>query len=165
VLLQNVVLTGTGLSATAADNVIMLGATRCQRVLVTRVSPTNASLATQVSCGVPADTVAGMRRVSLNVAGRGFAQGNLTVWLDTLAINSWTPGGHALSAAGMTTLTVTGKGFDPAHCNHNLVWVGGVRCYVLGCTKSAITVLYPGGSIYVLVNIKCLLLRLCVQVN
>lgn len=80
----------------------------------------------------------------MNVAGKGFAEGNLTVWLDTLAINSWAPGGRALSAAGTTMLTVNGKGFDPSHCNYNQVWIGGVRCYVLGCTKSTIAVLYPG---------------------
>lgn len=85
--------------------------------------------------------------MSLNVAGKGFAEGNLTVWLDTLAINSWTPGGRALSAAGMTTLTINGRGFDPSQCNNNLVWIGGVRCYVLGCTKSAITFIYPGDAV------------------
>lgn len=87
----------------------MLGATKCQRVLVTKLAPGNPATATQVSCGVPADAVAGMRRVSLNVAGKGFAQGNLTVWLDTLAISGWSPGSHPLSSAGMTTLTIAGN--------------------------------------------------------
>jgi hypothetical protein len=122
----------------------MLGSTKCQRVLVTKLAPGTPATATQVSCGVPADTVAGMMRVSLNVAGKGYAQGNLTVWLDTLAISSWSSGGRPLNSAGMTTLTIAGKGFDPAYCSRNVVWMGGVRCYVLGCTKAAITVLYPG---------------------
>lgn len=57
------VLTGTGMSATAAENTVMLGATPCQRLIVTKLSTTSPGTATQVSCGVPADTVAGMRKV------------------------------------------------------------------------------------------------------
>lgn len=82
--------------------------------------------------------------MSLNVAGKGFAQGNLTVFLDTLAVTSWSPAGRTISAAGMSTFTISGKGFDPAHCSRNWVWVNGVRCFVLGCTKSTITALFPG---------------------
>lgn len=82
--------------------------------------------------------------MSLNVAGKGYARGNLTVWLDTLAINTWAPGGRPLSAAGMTTLTIGGRGFDPANCNRNRVFISGVRCFVLGCSKSTISVLFPG---------------------
>lgn len=70
--------------------------------------------------------------------------GNLTVWLDTLAINTWAPGGRPLSAAGMTTLTIGGRGFDPANCNRNVVFISGVRCFVLGCSKSTISVLFLG---------------------
>jgi hypothetical protein len=62
-VLQSVVLTGTGMSATAAENTVMLGATPCQRLIVTKLSTTSPGTATQVSCGVPADTVAGMRKV------------------------------------------------------------------------------------------------------
>jgi len=63
--MQSVVLTGDGFSTTPADNVVTLGATRCMRVAVTRISPSDPTTATQISCGVPADTVAGMRKVSL----------------------------------------------------------------------------------------------------
>lgn len=145
-LVQSVVLTGTGMSAVAADNTVMLGATKCQRLIVSKRSSTDPTMATQLSCGVPVDSTAGRRAVSVHVAGKGYAQGNLTVTLDTLAVTSWTPGARPLSAVGMTTFTPNGKGFDPTVCNRNWVWVGGVRCFVVGCTKATITALYPGGT-------------------
>lgn len=66
--MQSVVLTGDGFSTTPADNVVTLGATRCMRVAVTRISPSDPTTATQISCGVPADTVAGMRKASSSLA-------------------------------------------------------------------------------------------------
>jgi hypothetical protein len=47
----------------------------------------------------------------------------------------------------MTTLTINSKGFDTDVCGRNTVWLGGERCMVLGCTKSYVTVLYPGVSL------------------
>lgn len=40
----------------------------------------------------------------------------------------------------------TMQGFDTTDCDNNVVTIGGVRCGTLACSKTKLTVLFPGGT-------------------
>lgn len=62
-LLKAISITGTGFSRIAAENQVYLGSTPCQKVTTVQYSTTD-NTATKLSCGVPIDTVAGLRKAS-----------------------------------------------------------------------------------------------------
>ncbi|KXZ49222.1 hypothetical protein GPECTOR_22g813 [Gonium pectorale] len=127
---------GSGFAAGGAVNVTV-GSTICA---ITSVADT------QIVCSVPNSAPAGLRAVTVNVAGLGNAIGSVNVTLTTLRVTGITPSSAVLASGGFSIINVTGRGFDRANCANNRVLVGGVRCGILACSSDFATVLYPGGS-------------------
>lgn len=80
----------------------------------------------------------------MNVDGLGFASGAPTITLHTLSISGFSPA--AVSATSLTSVNITGNGFDAVDCDNNRISVAGVYVGVLGCGLGYVTVLYPGAS-------------------
>ncbi|EFJ47178.1 hypothetical protein VOLCADRAFT_92358 [Volvox carteri f. nagariensis] len=129
-------ITGSGFSSGPSVEV-RVGTALCNVTSVT---------ATQITCNVPDTAPAGVRLVSVNVAGLGFADGAPNVTLETLYVTGSAPSPAVLSSAGISVLNFTGKGFDYVDCANNKLTIGGVRCSIIKCQPNMLTVIYPGNN-------------------
>ncbi len=135
----NVTISGSSFGASAAAVAVTIGRATC-RVL--------AASDTQVTCQLAAAAArAGTRQVAMLVQGAGQATGNLTVDISmTAGGGPATNGTVSLAAVGITLVNISGNGFETDGCQHNKVFIGGVRCGVAACTGSLITAVFPGST-------------------
>ncbi|GIL53442.1 hypothetical protein Vafri_9024 [Volvox africanus] len=102
--------------------------------------------ATQIVCDVPDTAPAGIRLVTVNVEGLGFADGAANITLQTLYVTGSAPSPAVVSSTGSSVLNFTGKGFDYVNCTNNKLMIGGVRCGIVKCQPNVLTVIYPGNA-------------------
>ncbi|EFJ47175.1 hypothetical protein VOLCADRAFT_92352 [Volvox carteri f. nagariensis] len=129
-------ITGSGFSSGPSVEV-RVGTALCNVTSVT---------ATQITCNVPDTAPAGVRLVSVNVAGLGFADGAPNVTLETLYVTGSAPSPAVLSSAGISVLNFTGKGFDYVDCANNKFSIANVSCGVVACGAHFLTVAYHGNG-------------------
>ncbi|GIL53447.1 hypothetical protein Vafri_9024 [Volvox africanus] len=100
--------------------------------------------ATQIVCDVPDTAPAGIRLVTVNVEGLGFADGAVNITLETLYVTDSAPSPTVVSSTGFSVLNFTGKGFDYVNCANNRFEIDGVPCGIVACGTHFLTVVYPG---------------------
>ena len=137
--IANVTISGSGFGASAAAVTVTIGRATCQVVVASDTS---------VTCRLAAAAArAGTRQVAMLVQGAGQATGKLTVDISMSASGgSATNGTVSLAAVGVTLVNISGNGFETDGCEHNKVFVGGVRAGVAACTGSLITAVFTGGA-------------------
>ncbi|XP_021369085.1 fibrocystin-L-like isoform X2 [Mizuhopecten yessoensis] len=120
-------ITGTGFSATSADNSVMLGGVACE---------VTSSTSTSISCTL-GSTPAGTHMVGVNVAGFGLAHGSDVNFICSAGIISFLPASSTLG--GGVNLTLTGHGFR----NDAMVTVGGQPCPVISNSPGQLVCVIP----------------------
>lgn len=132
-------ITGSGFDGPAGLEVKVGGA----------VCAVTASSATSITCDVPQTAPAGVRLVTVNVIGLGYAKGAANVTLETLYVTGVLPSPVVTlsGTAGVSTLVnFTGKGFDRLHCGANALSIGELATGVVACGAGYLTVLYTGNG-------------------
>jgi hypothetical protein len=85
--------------------------------------------------GYAAAATTGADQITVNAVG-------VTAVTPSLLYGNQTGGGIPT----LTMVNITGKGFDTA-CANNRVRINGVHCGVVACTRTSMTVLFPGSAL------------------